>query len=136
MLHAANGVAGKVMRANEKWILMEDLRARWFIVGVIQSYERIAQERRQFTAGLRYLFRRAWRGDDLRQVCAHLQFGVAIVVDSLRPFIAFAIAEDGPRHLEFAQVAGQGKHPLLVLAHPLDAMQSIAKFDHGVERDQ
>src|SRR5260221_7164528 len=50
--NAADGVSGKVVRTDEERIMVQRLSARRLVVGVVQTNERISQERGELSARL------------------------------------------------------------------------------------
>ena len=57
-------------------------------------------------------------------------------VDARRPVDLFAVGEDGPGHLEFAEFTGEGEHVVVggfALRHVVEA---VAEGEEGVERDE
>src|SRR5215470_6050880 len=94
--NSADGFTRKIVGTHKQWIYSQHLGARWFVVGIIQADEIIAEERRKLTTGVLQLSAcQRRRLEYLRQIRLHLQFGVAIVVNSCRPFGAFGRSEDG-----------------------------------------
>src|SRR5215472_6144637 len=105
--NSADGFTGKIVGTHKQWVYPQHLGARWFVVGIIQADEIIAQERRKLTTSvLKLSVRGRRRLEYLGQIRLHLQFGVAIIVNSCRPFGAFRRSEDGARHLKFAKFSG------------------------------
>ena len=49
-LDATDRFSGKVVGADEERIIVQRLRTRRLVVGIVQTNERISQERRQLTA--------------------------------------------------------------------------------------
>src|SRR6202043_1121903 len=97
--------------------------------------EGAAEERRELASGgFKYLARSGGL-DDLGEVGLDLQLGGVGGVDPGGPVDLFALGEDGARHLELAQLAGEREHPVggLSLRH---LIQAIAEREEGVERDQ
>ena len=66
-------LARKIMRAHKERIVVQHLRPGWFIVGVIQSHQRVAQERYDQTACVRKILTRVRSLDDLHQIRSRLQ---------------------------------------------------------------
>ena len=95
------------MRADEEWIVVENLGARGLIVRVIQADQRIPEKRSELAAGGFKLRRRPRRSNDLGQIGSYLQFRMTVAVNDGRPRTLFTSREDGARHLEFPQVSGK-----------------------------
>src|SRR5580704_6850705 len=72
--HSSDGVSSKVMRTNEKWVVVKDLSTWRLVVRIVQAYQGIAKKGSQLAARLRQLLRRSGRLNDLGQIRAHLQF--------------------------------------------------------------
>src|SRR6266446_6096810 len=91
-----DSLSGKIVRANEKRIMVENLGAGRLIVGVIEAYESVPQEGSELAGRTRRL-------DYLRHVRAHLQSRMTVIVNSRAPLISFAISENWLGHLEFPE---------------------------------
>src|ERR1700737_4104578 len=86
-LSAAHGhFSGEVVRAHKKRVVVKYLSSRRLIVGVVQSHQRVTQERYDQAPGLGRLFACVWRLDQFDQVSARLQGGMAAVVEDGGPF--------------------------------------------------
>src|SRR5229473_8202298 len=107
-----DSVSRKIMRANEKRIMVENLGAGRLIVGIIEAHEGVSQKRSELAAGFRQLFGRTRRLNYLRQVRAHLQFRMTVIVNSCGPLISFAISENWLGHLEFPEFPAKGSKVL------------------------
>src|ERR1700733_1813249 len=93
------------MRAYKEWIVMEHLRTRWFVICIVQTNQRVSEERSDLTTRLGDLLTGRRRLDNLQQVGVHLQLSVPIVINSGGPLRTFATAENRTRHLELAKLA-------------------------------
>src|SRR6266446_2041099 len=124
------------MRANEKGIVVENLGAGGFIVGVIEPYERVSQKGSELAAGFHQLLGRARRFDYLRQARVHLQFRMTVIVDSRGPFLSLTISENWLGHLEFPEFPGQRKQAIAGDGSLRDLTQAIAQGQERVERNQ
>src|SRR5207302_8764155 len=100
-LDAGHRLRGKIMGADEQRIIVQGLRARWFVVGVIQTHKSIPQERSELTAGILELSPRSRvRPEHSRYIGSHLYVSVMSVVDLRRPFRSLPTGENGARHLK------------------------------------
>src|SRR6266852_9206497 len=88
----------KIVRANEERIMVENLGAGRLIVRVIEAYEGVSQKGSELAAGLRQLFGRTRRLNYLRQVRAHQQFRMTVIVNSRGPLISLTISENWLGH--------------------------------------
>src|SRR3984893_2162910 len=109
VFHADDRVPHKIMRANEKRIMVENLGAGRLVIGVIEAYEGVSQKGSELAAGLSELFGRTWRLNYLRQVGAHLEFRVTVIVNTGGPLISLAISENRLGHLVFPEFPGPRK---------------------------
>src|ERR1700730_3110055 len=124
------------MRANEKRIMVENLGPRRFIVGVIEAYESVSQKRSKLAPGLSELFGRTRRLNCLRQVRVHLQFRMAVIVNSCGPPLSLAISENWLGHLEFPEFGGQRKQGISRGVSSCNFAQAVTQRQEGVERNQ
>ena len=69
---ADDSLSRKIVRANEKRIVVKNLGAGRLIICVIEAYQGVSQKGSELAAGLGELFGRTWRLDYLRHVGAHL----------------------------------------------------------------
>src|SRR5580704_1870839 len=106
MFDTGNRVSREVVGADEKRIVMQNLRARRFVIRVVQTDQRVPQKWAELAACLLHLLARTGL-DHSGQVRAHLQFGVTIVVDAGRPLRSLTAAENRTRHFEFPKPASQ-----------------------------
>src|SRR5271170_5147272 len=106
MFDARDRVSRKIVGADEKRIVMQNLRSRRFVIRVVQANQRIPQKWAQLAARLLHLLARTGLYHP-GQVRAHLQFGVTIVVDPGRPLRSLTAAENRTWHFEFPKLAGQ-----------------------------
>src|SRR5271154_6561159 len=136
-LHAADRFSGKVVGPDEERIIMQRLRTRRLVVGIVQANQGISQKRCQLTTRLADLRGRSGRRrKDFCYVALHLHVGVMIVVDSRSPLGSFAAGEDGPRHLKFSSLGSQVDQPLCRLLPVRLFGQGIPERQKCVERDQ
>src|SRR5579864_1437002 len=129
--------ASKVVRADEQRIIVERLRARRLVVGIVQPHESVSEEGGKLTA--RFFNLGAWsrrRLQDSLQVASHLHFGMMVVINSRGPLRSLAVCEDRTRHLELARLTGQMNHVLLWLLALLLLLEGIPQGEEGVKRDQ
>src|ERR1700730_15064665 len=104
-LFSAHGhVSGEIMEADEEGIIVESLSRRRLVVGVIESYQGISQERSELPASLRSLVVRARRFDDFRQIGAHLERSVAVIIKAGGPFASLGRSEEWPWHLKLPKI--------------------------------
>jgi len=76
----------EVVRADEERVVVKDLSTGWLEVGVVQTYERVAEEGDELTAGPLPVGARVTRSlHHLCQVRLDLQFSVMAGVDAWRP---------------------------------------------------
>ncbi len=95
------------MGAHKERIVVQKLGAGRLVVGVIQTDQRVPEERRELPAGGFQLSARARCLDHFGNVDMHLQFGMTVGVDPRRPFCLFALGKDGAGQLEFPKFVGQ-----------------------------
>src|ERR1700733_953680 len=124
------------MRANEERIVVEDLCAGRFVVGVVEADESVAEEGRKLASGGFKLGFVSGCFDDLGEVGLYLQFGVVGGVDPGRPVDFFALSEDGTGHLELAEFSGEDEHSATGGLSLFHVTEAIAQRDEGVERDE
>src|SRR5579864_5239945 len=124
------------MGANKEGIVMKYLGARWLVIHVVQADERIAEERRELSTGLRQLLGGTRRADYFGDIRPHLQIGVAVVVDAGSPLVAFAVFEDGLRHFELTQFPGERYQPRTASLHLRYVMHAVAQCKERVQRHQ
>ena len=86
---------------------MQNLSSGRFIVGVIQSHQRVSEERGKLSARLKDLVCRSRLANDLREIGLHFQIGVTVVINSRAPFFPLTLLEDRLRHLELTQFTCQ-----------------------------
>ncbi len=82
---------------------MQNLGAWRLVVGVIEAHECVSQKGSELAAGIGELFRRTRRFNYFRQVRAHLQFRMTVIVNTGGPLISLAIAENWLGHLKFPE---------------------------------
>src|SRR5271169_618332 len=112
-LDAADRLSREVVGADEERIIVQRLRARRLVVGIVQANQSVSQKRGQLTTRLVNLSGRSGRRlEDFWYVALHLHVGVMIVVDSRSPLGSLAAREDGPWHLKFPGLGCQADHPL------------------------
>src|ERR1700722_1584924 len=121
------------MRANEKGIVVQDLRARRLIVGVIQSNQRVSQKGSELATGCLQLRGRARRLDYFCQVGFDLQFRVAGAVYRGRPVDFLCAGEDRTRQLEFPKLACESEQPWARGLPVRHLVQAIAEREKRVE---
>ncbi len=124
------------MRTNEERIVVQCLCARRLVVGIIETYQRIAEEGRELPASLVNLQTSGGRLDHLRQVGSHLEIGMAVVVNAGSPLRSLAAGEDGTRHFELAQLAGQTDEPLADRLALCLLVQTLPQGEQSIERNQ
>src|SRR5580692_853824 len=136
-LHAADRFSGKVVGPDEERIIVQGLRTRGLVVGIVQANQRISQKRCELTTCLANLCERSSRRrKDFWYVALHLHVGVMIVVNSCSPLGPLAAREDGPRHLKFSSLGSQVDQPLCRLFPACLFGQRIPERQNRVERDQ
>src|ERR1700733_3220553 len=96
------------MRTHKEWIVVQELGARRFVVGEIQTDQRVPEKRRELTASGFQLRRRARCFYYLGNVNVHLQLTMTVGIDPRRPFCLLALGEDGPGQLKFLEFISQG----------------------------
>src|SRR5207247_3163638 len=133
---ADDAFSRKIMRANEKRIMVENLGAGRFIVGVIEPYECVSQKGSELAAGFHQLLGRTRRLNYLRQARVHLQFRVTVIVNSRGPLLSFAISENWLGHLEFPEFPGQRKQGIAGGVSSGNFAQAVTEGQEGVERNQ
>src|SRR5260370_28464267 len=81
--HSADCFPGEIVGADEEWIIVQSLRARRLVVGIVQANESISQKRCELATRLLNLRGRGCRRfEDFWYVLLHLHVGVMVVVDS------------------------------------------------------
>src|SRR5580658_3658587 len=120
-----NRVPREVMGADEKRIVMQNLRSRRFVVGVVQTDQRIPQEWAELAARLLHLLGRTGL-DHPSQIRAHLQFGVTVVVNSRRPLRSLTTAKNRTRHFKFPKPARQRNQIVSLGSSMRHGLQTIA----------
>ncbi len=125
VFYSKDGGCGKVMRTNEKRVVVKDLSARRLVVRIVETYQGVAKKRSELATSLRKLRGRGRRFDDLGQIGAQLQFCVTVIVNPCRPLISFTGMENRLRHLKFPELSSQGKQSIGYGLHVGDVMQSV-----------
>src|SRR5271163_1960587 len=92
------------MRADKEWIMVKHLSARRFIVGVVQTYQRVPQKRSELATSCFKLCTRSMLLDDFRQICPYLEFRVMGSIVWRCPTDLLAIGKDWARQVEFVEL--------------------------------
>src|ERR1700730_3131796 len=104
LLSSGGHFSREIVEADEQGIMVERLSCRRLIIGVVESDERISQERSELAARLSQFGVRARRLDYLRQIGLHLKRRVAVIVEAGGPFAPFGRSKERPWHLEFPKL--------------------------------
>ena len=124
------------MRAHEERIVEKNLSPWRLVVGVVQTHQRVSEERHDQPARIHQILFGAGGLDDFRQIGSRLQGTVPRVIESGGPFAALAAGKHRTRHLEFPKLPGQRNQ---AVTHILALRQFVQAFSQGeqrVERDQ
>ena len=71
------------MRAYQQGIIVKGLRTRWLVIGIVETDQRIAQERRKLAARVFDLLGGCALGlQDLGHISFHLNIRVVVVVNA------------------------------------------------------
>ena len=84
------------MGADKERIVVQELGTRRFVICVIETNERVAEERRELPACRLQLRLRAGCLDHFGDINMDLQLSMTVGIDSGRPFRFLALGEDGP----------------------------------------
>ena len=136
MLNALHRRRSKVVGTHEKWIVVQNLRARRFVVRVIKTYERVAQKRSKKPARRLNLSRRPSCAKNLRQIGSHLQLGMAAGVHDRSPGRFFVAGENWTRHLELAQLRRQRKQGVSGGFSVCYVLEAVIEPKKGIERNK
>src|SRR5260370_12737820 len=135
-LHTHDSVSRKIMGANKERIVVEHLRPRRFVIGVVQPHQGVSQEGSELAAGIFQLGASSPRLQDLRQVGLHLQLCVTVVVDAGGPFCSFGCRENWTGHLKLRKLCSQGKQGTSNLFSSGHVSQPLGQRQKRVEGDQ
>src|ERR1700719_489545 len=127
VFHSYEGVSGKVMRTNEKRVVVKDLSARRLVVRIVETYQGVAKKGSELAARLRQLRGRCGRLNNIGQIRAHLQFRVTVIVNPHRPLISFPGMENRLRHLTFPKLSSQRKQSICRVLHVSTVMQCVTE---------
>src|SRR5580698_975277 len=102
------------MRSNKKRIMVKHLRAGRFIVGIVQTDQRVPQKGSELATSCFKLCGRSVLLDDFRQICSYLQFRVMSSVVWRCPTDFLAISKDWARQVEFVELGCEWKQGVTI----------------------